>query len=315
MRASVDQLTETERPRRRSTLRVRARSLRAFSLPASTLPVLVAAAAVARPAQWRWDVLAVSVAGAALLHLAGNLLNDYFDFRGGADRRLEDDEGRPGRVLVHGLLRPADVLAQAALALLLACGAGAYIAWRCGAGPLAFALAGLAGLYAYTGPPLRLKHRGLGELTIFAVFGPLLMLGAAWAQTGRFEPAALLLSVPIGCATTAILVGNNLRDRQEDRQAGIRTLAQLAGGRVARAAYMVLLLASALLPAAAAAAGFGPPGLLAAPLALLAAGRPAVSVWRGRRAPDIDRQTAQYGTILMLLILVACICPAFQRGL
>ena len=77
-----------------------ARALRAFSFPLSVLPVFVATAAVLPPGEWRWDVLIASVAGVVLLHAAGNLLNDYFDFGAGVDRNVEGDEGR-GFLLAH----------------------------------------------------------------------------------------------------------------------------------------------------------------------------------------------------------------------
>jgi 1,4-dihydroxy-2-naphthoate octaprenyltransferase len=285
------------------TLSVRIRSLRAFSLPLSVAPVLVATAAAVAVAHWRWDVLLVSMLGAAALHLAGNLLNDLFDFRNGVDRRVQGDEGRPGRVLVYGLMRPAEVAKEAAAAGAVSLAAAGYILWRCGPMPLAFAAAGAIILYAYTGPPLALKYRGVGEWAIFLAFGPLLMVGAAWAQVGAFCLPALLLSLPLGCVTTAVLVGNNLRDRQEDAQAGIRTLGHSAGGRVAQILYIALVLVGGLFPAAMALTGLGPRGLLLAPLSLLAAVRPLWAVGRGQRVANIDSQTAGFVTLLSVLLL------------
>ena len=151
-------------------LRVRYTALRTFSLPVSVLPVVLAVAVVRSVAQWHWGTLAASVFGVALLHAAGNLLNDYFDFRSGVDGKVHGDEGRPGRLLVRGKLKPRDVAAEAFGCLLLAAPMGAYLIWRCGFGILWFGLAALAALYAYTGPPLKLKYRALGELLIFLVF-------------------------------------------------------------------------------------------------------------------------------------------------
>lgn len=159
----------------------RLRALRAFSFPVSVLPVLVATALVSPPAQWHWDILIASMLGVALLHAAGNLFNDYFDFRSGVDRKVEDDENRPGRLLVHGQLAPKDVLAEALICLLLALPVGCYLIARCGPTVLWFAGAAGLGCYCYTGPPLKLKYRALGEPLIFIVFGPLLMLGAGFA--------------------------------------------------------------------------------------------------------------------------------------
>jgi 1,4-dihydroxy-2-naphthoate octaprenyltransferase len=281
------------------------RALRAFSLPASVLPVFVAVAAAVPASQWKWGVLLASAAGAALVHLGGNLLNDYFDFLNKVDRRTHDDDLRPGRLLVHRQLLPRDVLAEAGVCIALALALAAYLIWQCGMGIVWFGLAGLVGAYVYTGPPLKLKYRALGEAVIFVVFGPLLMLGAAWAQSGRLELAAFLASIPVGLATTAILVGNNFRDREEDSQAGIRTIGSFAGGKAARAAYLGLVLGSALGLAAIGACGAGPRALLATPLALGLIAKPALAVWRGQRLPDIDAQTARFEAVLLALAFAA----------
>jgi 1,4-dihydroxy-2-naphthoate octaprenyltransferase len=280
------------------------RALRAFSLPASVLPVLLATAAVAPVGRWRWDVLLAALAGAGLLHLAGNLLNDYFDYRYKVDRRTHDDDNRPGRLLVRRQLLPNDVLVEALACLAAALALGGYLTWQCGWGIVWFGLAGGAGLYAYTGPPLKLKYRALGELNIFLVFGPLLMAGSAWAQTGRWEPMALLLSIPVGLATTAILVGNNFRDRQEDGQAGIRTIGHFANGNVARLVYVALVTGAAL--------GLAGIGLftgrwllLACPLTLLLLGKALGCILRNQRLPDIDAHTARFEAVLLVVATAA----------
>lgn len=281
------------------------RALRAFSLPVSLLPVVLATAAVLPVERWRWDVLIVSVAGVALFHCAGNLLNDYFDFRSGVDRLTDDDPSHPGRLLVQGRLLPQDVLLEAGACFLLASVAAAYVLGRCGAVPGWFALAAAIGLYAYTGPPFRLKYRALGELTILVVFGPLLMTGAAWVQTGHFEPRALLLSLPVGLLTTSILAGNSFRDRQEDSDAGITTIGSFAQGRVARVVYLALVLAGVGGLAGIAAAGIGPKALWAAPLTLGLLPKPLTATWHGERLADIDARTARFETVLLLLVLVS----------
>ncbi len=291
--------------RRAPSFSTRLRSLRAFSLPCSILPVVLATAAATRPRVWKWDVLLVSMLGVAALHVAANLLNDVFDFRSGVDRRVEGDEGRPGRVIILGMMTAGQVLAEVAVALAFAALAAAYIWWRSGPAPLAFAAGGLVLLYTYTAPPLALKYRGLGEPAIFLAFGPFLLVGAAWAQVGHFSLPALLLSVPIGCATTAVVVGNNLRDRQEDAEASIITTGQMAGGRVAQIVYVSVVLIGGLSPAVMAIVGQGPLGLLASPVALAAAVKPLAAVCRGRRVPDIDSQTAKYMTVLSVIVLAA----------
>ena len=52
----------------------------------------------------------------------------------------------------------------------------------------------------------------------------------------------LLLSVPVGIATTAVLLGNNIRDSEEDRAAAITTLAHHLTPDTAGKAYALCVL-------------------------------------------------------------------------
>ncbi len=280
------------------------KAMRLYSLPVSALGPWVAAAVVAAPAAWRWDLLIVATAGAALVHLVGNLLNDYFDWRLGVDRPQADDADRPGRLLVRGLLTPRDFLMLAACCAAPLPLLATYLVWQRGAGVLAFAAAGLVAAIAYTAPPAKLKYRMLGEATIFVAFGPLLILGAGYVLVGRIDQSLLVPATAAGMAITAILVGNNWRDRDEDRAAG-RTLAHLAGGAVCRAAYVVLSVPATLMLAAWGATGGGPRLLLAAPLLSVVLIRPITSVIRNRRLADIDARTAAFATLLMVLTIAA----------
>lgn len=286
---------------------VRARALRAFSFPVSVLPVFVVTAAVRPLGQWRWDILAASAVGVALLHAVGNLLNDYFDFRFGVDRKVEGDEGRPGRLLVRGELTPKELRVEAAICLLLSLLVTAYLTWKCGPVVLVFGSVAVFALYAYTGPPIRLKYHALGEPLIFLVFGPLLFVGAAYAQTGRWELPALLLSIPVGFTTTAILVGNNIRDDEEDRDAEIVTLTQVVGARAARLLYVLLIVGSVLGLAILGVVGLGPRALSGAPLLLILIWGPLVHVYRGGRLPNIDFRTARFESALLIFLLVVAV--------
>ena len=281
-------------------LTLRLRALRAFSFPVSVLPVVVATAAVRGVGDWRWDVLVASALGVMLLHAGGNLLNDYFDFRSGVDRKLVGDEGRPGRLLVRGELAPRDVLIEALVCLGLAAASAGFLLTRCDPGFVWFGLGAAAGLYAYTGPPLKLKYRALGEPLIFVVFGPLLVVGAAYAQTGRIEWSVAVLSVPIGLATTAVLVGNNIRDQVEDGDAGIVTLTHRVGHRAARVLYVVLVIGAAVGVGAIGVAGLGPLTLAGAPVLLATLWGPLRAIARHERLPDIDARTAQFETLLLV---------------
>ncbi len=282
------------------------RALRVFSFPLSALPVWIGTAAALPVSEWRWGVLGAFTAAVLLLHAAGNLFNDYFDFLSGADRRTEDDKGRPGRLLVRGRMAPREVLTGALVCLALGSAAGAcLLLWR-GRGLLWFLAPGILALYAYTAPPLSLKRRALGEPLIFAVFGPLLTTGAAYAQTGSVAGHMLALSVPVGMAPAAVLAGNNLRDFDEDAAADVLTLARLLSRRGQRLLYAGLIGGQTL--------GFALFGLftgrwllLLAPAFLPLATGTLRRLRRGERVPDVDARTASFATALMAFVLLALV--------
>lgn len=281
------------------------KALRAFSLPVSVLPVFLAVAVALPPDRWRWGVLLASAAGAGLLHLAGNLLNDYFDYRKGVDRRLDDDDGRPGRQLVRGELAPREILAEAIACVVLAAAPVGYVLSQAGPELLWYAAGAMAAAYAYTGPPLHLKYRALGEVLVFITFGPMLMLGAAHAQTGRLVLDVALVSIPVGMLTTAILAGNNFRDADEDASAGIRTLAQLGGVAFARWAYVGLICAAVGALVILGLTRVAPWPVALSPLLLVLLIGPLRAAIKGRRLADIDVRTARFETAVLVGVSAA----------
>ncbi|MHC4505389.1 MAG: prenyltransferase [Planctomycetota bacterium] len=254
-----------EGPKAGVRLLLRWKALRAFSFPLSVLPVVIAAAAVKPFGEWDLAVLGVSVLGVMLLHGTGNLLNDFFDFRSGVDRRVEGDEKRPGRFLVRGELRPRDVLVEALVCLVLAGGAAGYLVWVRGPEVLWYGLPAVVALYVYTGPPFKLKYRALGEVVVFAAFGPILMAGAAYVQAGEVPLAVILLSIPVGMVTTSVLLGNNLRDAEEDSGAGAKTLVHVVGGGSVKVLYIFFVIVPPIITVRAGADGDGRGARVAGP--------------------------------------------------
>ena len=270
--------------------------LRSFSFPASIVGILVGTAAALPLRQWRWDVLVAELLAVPLIHAVGNLLNDYFDYRSGVDRRTVEDDGRPGRFLVRGLITPAQILCYAAVCSALLAPLAAFLVWKGGWPAVGVGLLGLAGAYAYTGPPFVLKYRGLGELCIFVVFGAVIVAGASYMQTGRFDPIVILHALPLGMLIVAILASNNLRDIEEDAQADIRTLAHRIGRKPYLVLCLILLFAPAPLLVAGALARMTSWWSLLALLALPLGATPARLALREVRRPDVDAVTARYMT-------------------
>jgi 1,4-dihydroxy-2-naphthoate polyprenyltransferase len=223
----------------RSRVSLWVQAVRAFSFTASVIPVLLGGLfALGSEGARDWYLLPLAVLGGLLLHAGTNLINDYYDYKNGVDR--ECSYGSSG-VLVAGLLPPEAIFRGALVAFGLATGLGVILIAFRGWSMAALGVIGLAGGYLYTGRPVGYKYFALGDLLVFVLMGPLMVIGGYLAVTGVYRHEVLLLSLPVGCLVAAILAANNLRDVVHDAQSKVTTLARVLGAKGGRAEYVLLV--------------------------------------------------------------------------
>jgi 1,4-dihydroxy-2-naphthoate octaprenyltransferase len=254
-------------------LRVWVEATRPRTLPAAVVPVAVGTLAAAAPAAVDPTRAALALAVALALQVAVNLANDLFDGLAGIDT---DERIGPRRVVAAGLVTPTAMRRGLALALAIAAVSGLALAILVDLRLLLIGALALVATLGYSGGSRPYASRGLGELAVFVFFGPVATVGSAFVQTGRVEPLALLVSLPVGLLAVALLMINNVRDVETDTATGKRTLAVRLGGRRYGHAYgMIMVVAFLLLPLVALVAGSPWPllALGAAPLLRVAAQR------------------------------------------
>jgi 1,4-dihydroxy-2-naphthoate polyprenyltransferase len=220
-------------------------AFRLRTLPAAAVPVVVGTACVAASGSVRWGAAIVALVGALLLQIGANLANDVFDAEKGADG---PDRVGPTRAVASGLLTGGSVKTALVIVFLLATVCGAYLTWVAGPIVVAIGIASIAAAIAYTGGPYPLGYHGLGDLFVMIFFGFVAVAGTAFVQMGRVPAIAWAAALPVGALATAILVVNNLRDRNTDARAGKRTLAVRFGRGFAMAEYVALLGVAYLIP-------------------------------------------------------------------
>jgi 1,4-dihydroxy-2-naphthoate octaprenyltransferase len=220
-------------------------AIRPRTLPAAVAPVVLGTALAGVAGVFSLFPALAALAGALLIQIATNLANDYFDFVKGTD--TEDRIG-PVRVVQAGLISPAAVWRATILVLGMAVVVGTYLVWVGGMPILVIGLLSLMFAVAYTGGPFPLAYHGLGDLFAFVFFGPVAVAGTVWVQGRIFEPEFVVAGAGVGALVTAILVVNNLRDRDTDLVAGKRTTAVRFGVPATRGFYAALLLGAALVP-------------------------------------------------------------------
>ncbi len=224
-------------------------AIRPRTLPAAASGVVMGGALAWHDGFLRLDAMLACLSAALLLQIGSNLANDVFDFERGADT---PERLGPTRVTQAGLLTPSQVKFGMAVVFGLAALFGLYLAWLGGLPIIVIGIAAILSAIAYTGGPFPLGYYGLGDFFVFIFFGLASVAGTYYVQAGFISSAAWWMAIPPGLIVTAILVVNNLRDLENDRRAGKRTLAVLLGERGTKIQYaLCLTIAYLILPLAA----------------------------------------------------------------
>lgn len=205
---------------------------RKHALPQSLIPALLAVVFAIGTPTFSWMASIVAFVGVALLHLSINLMDDYFDFRakGTSDRHQAVHEGFRARLgkckyLEDGSATLADLLRVALLLLFFAGLAGTFIYFLRGPKTLVFSGIVLVLGVFYSARPIKLSYRGLGELAVGFIFGPLLMQGMYFAASGQLSLEVAFVSIPVGILVFVILFVHAILDLEPDRRVGKMTLA------------------------------------------------------------------------------------------
>ena len=219
--------------------------VRPVTLSAAFVPVAVGTACAATAHGVRVLPALAALLGAFLIQIGTNFANDLFDFEKGADTeaRVGPTRAAQSGLLSVGALR-VGMLASFGLATLL----GVYLTWI--GGPvivLVGVLSILSGI-AYTGGPYPLGYHGLGDVFVLIFFGLVAVATTAFVQLGHVTALSLWASWPVGALATAILVVNNVRDRETDVVAGKGTLVVRLGRGAGLFEYAALLLTSYAVP-------------------------------------------------------------------
>ncbi len=231
--------TSSAGEQRRNLLSVWFQAARPFSLTASVLPVVIGAVLAANvDGPVDWPLFPLIVACSLLFHIGTNMVSDYFDYSRGVDR---DETFGSSRVLIDGLLTPKQLLAAGIILFAVGFSLGLLLVAVRGWPIFILGVIGLLGGWFYTGGPVAYKYVALGDILVFVLMGPLMVIGSFLALTGRFSMTVLYASLPVGCLVAAILHANNLRDITHDARANIKTMAMVLGLPAAKGIYTGLV--------------------------------------------------------------------------
>lgn len=228
----------------------------AHTVPTAAAPVLVGAGlgihnGVFSPV----PVLAVFVFG-WLVQLGGVLADNYFNLR-----RYHNDAEHPALVhaLETGIITLEEIRRVTTFVFVIAGVVGIYLIIEGGVPVIVVGATSIVVSLLYS---VEVTDVPLHDLYFFLFFGPISVGGTyymqavagqpfpTWLPVGSLPGIAVAAGVPIGAITTAILVVDNIRDLEFDRDKDDPTLAVVIGERWSRIEYVALLALAYLFPLA-----------------------------------------------------------------
>jgi 1,4-dihydroxy-2-naphthoate octaprenyltransferase len=212
---------------------------RVRTLPLAVAPIVLGSASADLVDRFDPLLAALALLVALLLQIGVNYANDYSDGIRGTDANRVG----PLRLTGSGLVRPQAVKLAAAITFGLAALAGLTIVLLTGQWWLvAVGAVSIIAAWYYTGGKSPYGYAGLGEIAVFVFFGLIATVGTAYIQILEIDPMAVLLGINFGFYATAVLLVNNIRDVETDRESGKNTLSVRIGVRASKWLFGALLI-------------------------------------------------------------------------
>jgi 1,4-dihydroxy-2-naphthoate octaprenyltransferase len=215
------------------------------TLLAAVVPVMVGSALAVSEGNFNFPVAVAAFLCSVLIQVGTNFTNDLYDFYSGADNASRKG---PQRVLAAGLITPAEMKAGIIFIFLSAFLIGLYLVSIGGLIILFVGVASIIAGIAYTAGPYPLAYHGLGDVFVFIFFGIVGTVFTHYLHSGELSAVAFWASLPVGALITNILVVNNYRDLEEDKDAHKNTLVVILGRAFARYQYVFMIVLSFTIP-------------------------------------------------------------------
>ncbi|MBB3186513.1 1,4-dihydroxy-2-naphthoate octaprenyltransferase [Microbacter margulisiae] len=213
--------------------------IRPGTLSAAAAPVFVGSIVAAQEHAFELSTVVVVFIAAIAIQIASNLINDYYDYKKGSDK---ENRLGPRRAISEGTVTPKAMKLAIGVDVIIALLAGFYLAALGGLPIIIIGLLALFFAWLYTATPYSLSYLGIADLFVLLFFGPIASAGTTYLLTDTFSETSIWLGLINGTISMAILTVNNLRDIDNDRKAGKKSLIVRFGKRFGEYEYLLLYL-------------------------------------------------------------------------
>ena len=203
------------------------------TLTGALIPIIIASSLASHHTHCNYTAIFICFVFAALMQIVANLINDLFDYLKGTDGA---ERIGPERACAQGWITPKAMRIGIRIVLVLALLAGSTILlysslWLIAVGAVCVIFA-----FLYT---TILSYTGLGDILVLVFFGLVPCCGTYYVATGELTAPCLLASIISGILIDTLLIINNYRDRQTDKNNHKITLIVLGGEKFGQYFYLL----------------------------------------------------------------------------
>ncbi len=205
------------------------KAARLRTLPLAMSGILMGAALSYFDGGFQITVTVLAIVTALFIQIFSNFANDYGDSQKGTDNQHRVG---PQRTVQSGEISPKQMKAGMIVLTVLSLISGIWLVAEGTKGLdlttfllfLAFGIIALIAAYRYTAGSNPYGYAGLGDVAVFLFFGILPVVGTYFLNTHQINPEIFLPAVSIGLFSTGVLNLNNMRDIENDRNSGKKTV-------------------------------------------------------------------------------------------
>ena len=227
-------------------LKVWIHAFRLRTLPLSLSGVLMGSFIALSKRVFEWHIFSLAVATTLFLQILSNLANDYGDSKNGKDNAQRIG---PTRAVQSGIISLSEMKWMILLFCLLSLISGISLILIShihlfSSSFFILLFLGLVSIWAalsYTIGDNPYGYSGWGDLSVFIFFGLFSVTGTSFLFASSFSIDTFLPAISVGAFSVGVLNLNNMRDYENDKNTGKKTMVVKMGAQKAKIYHIALL--------------------------------------------------------------------------
>lgn len=206
------------------------------TLSGAAVPVLIGSSLAYHDGYFAFTPAILCLIFAFLMQIDANFINDLFDFIKGSDG---EDRLGPKRACAQGWISTEAMKRGIAFTTMTASLIGFFLLFFGGLEMIPVGILCIIFAFLYTAGPYPLAYHGWGDLLVIIFFGFIPVGCTYYVMSHTWTSSITIASLACGIVIDSLLMVNNYRDFEQDKQNGKKTLIVKMGASSGKALYLI----------------------------------------------------------------------------